>query len=218
MRKRLVFASIVASLTALALAQMACSGTDATIGADPADANGTDGTTSGGDGAVGTDGSTGNDGAVGVDASPPPRRDAGPRDAATKDAAGDAGQDGAITDAAVDAAPPPYDGGPLNSCTPGNYTDRSNGGQVQRTITFPSGPPGNFTYSVPCMHVKTTQTVQFDGNFSFHPLAPFGGDVPTPFTVVSTGLTTQVTFNTPGTYGFHCQTHATMIGSIEVAN
>jgi hypothetical protein len=216
MRKRLAFASIVASVTALALAQAACSGTDATIGADPADANGgTDGTTSGNDSAVSTDSATGtNDGSVGVDASPPPRRDAGPRDAAVVDAA----QDGGLTDASVDAAPPPYDGGPLNGCTPGNYTDRSNGGQVQRTITFPVGAPGSFTYSVPCMHIKATQTVQLDGNFTFHPLAPLGGDVPTPFTVVNTGLTTQVTFNTPGTYGFHCQTHATMIGSIEVVN
>ena len=126
-----------------------------------------------------------------------------------------------IPDGAVDAgldAPPPYDGGPLNGCTPGQYTDRTNGNQVQRTITFPVGVIGNFQYSVPCMQIKVGQTVQFDGNFVSHPMEPLGGDVPTPITATNTGVTKQFTFNAAGTYGYHCMVHATMIGAIEVIN
>ncbi len=216
MGKPLVFASMVTILSALAALPVACGGSDTTIGGDAPDATGgTDGPVNGNDGASGTDTGSGNDGATGGDSAVPDggrRRDAG-NDSGGNDAAGN---DGGPTDAAVDA--PLYDGGPLNGCTPGNYTDRTNGGQVQRTITFPVGVPGNFTYSVPCMRIKAGQTVQFDGNFANHPLTPGGGTVPTPMTLTNSGLTQQFTFPTGGTYGYHCGVHATMVGSIEVVN
>ncbi len=210
MDKRLLFASMVSVVTALGAGPLACSGSDATIGADAPDATGTEDGTSpdtgaGSDAGGSTDTGTGTD--AGVDAG---RRRDGGNDAGT-DAAGN---DGGLPDAAADAA---YDGGPLNGCS-GNYADRTNGGQIQRTITFPIGAPGGFTYSVPCMRIKAGQTVQIDGNYGNHPLAPLGGTVPTPFTLTNTGLSQPFTFPTAGTYGFHCQNHATMLGAIEVVN
>jgi len=217
MDKRLFFASMVSVVTALGLGPTACSGSDAAILGDAPDGAGTpDGTSTGADtGNGGADtGNGGTDTGAGSDSAPAdggrPKKDAAGSDAAGNDAGTDAGP--------TDSAPPPYDGGPLNSCNAGNYVDKSNGGQVQRTITFPAGIPGNFTYSIPCMRVKVGQTVQFDGNFANHPLEPLGGNVPTPFTLTNTGLTQQFTFNTAGNYGFHCQNHATMLGAIEVTN
>jgi plastocyanin len=215
MDKRLLFASMVSVVTTLGVGPLACSGTDATIGDAPDTGTTTDGAgaTDTGNGTDtsngGMDTGTGNDGGATTDAGRP-KKDAAGNDAAGNDASPDAGP--------VDAGPPPYDGGPLNSCNAGSYQDRTNGGQVQRTITFPVGGTGSFAYSIPCMHIKAGQTVQFDGNFANHPLDAFGGNVPTPFTLTSTGVTQQFTFPNAGTYGFHCQVHPSMIGAIEVTN
>ena len=174
MMKRAVFASI---LLVLSFAPFACGGTDATIGPDAPDSATDDGTTGPDTTTSGPDTSA-PDTSVTVDAN---RKDViTPKDTGTVDAR-------PIPDGAVDAgldAPPPYDGGPLNGCTPGQYTDRTNGNQVQRTITFPVGVIGNFQYSLPCMQIKVGQTVQFDGNFAGHPMEPLGGDVPTPITLL----------------------------------
>jgi plastocyanin len=216
MDKRLLFASMLCVTAGFGVAPVACSGSNAAILGDAPDATETpDAAGTATDTGTGNDtGNGGSDTGTGTDGAPTdggrPKKDAGATDGGVSESGTDAGP--------VDAAPPPYDGGPLNSCNAGNYVDRSNGGQVQRTITFPSGIPGSFTYSIPCMRVKAGQTVQFDGNFANHPLEAFGGNVPTPFTLTNTGLTQQFTFNNGGNYGFHSQNDATMIGAIQVTN
>ena len=210
MARRLLF---VTALFTLSVAPFACGGTDATIAADGPDAT-SDGTTldgRGGPDTAASDTGPGNDGSSGgVDSAP--RKDAGPRDSSLGDGAADA-----VADAVADA-PPPYDGGPVNQCGDGftPFTDRTNGGQVQRTIAFPVGSIGSFAYSVPCMRIKAGQTVQWDGLFLNHPMDTFGGTQPSPITLTNSGATKQFTFSTPGTYGFHCTVHATMIGAIDV--
>jgi plastocyanin len=58
--------------------------------------------------------------------------------------------------------------------------------------------------------------VTWSGDFTVHPLGPFGGDTPNPIT--SAGATGSVTiaFPTAGTFGYHCQVHAQLNGAILV--
>jgi plastocyanin len=195
----------------------ACGGENETIpplegdSGGPPDTSVADTSTSGAD-SSGADTSSASDTAPPADATP---SDVAPRDTGADigaDDAGDAGGDVAPGDAASDSSS--YDGGPLNGCS-NNYVDRSTGPQAQRTITA-INEGGALVYDVPCMHIKRGQTVEWDMDLTFHPLAPLGGTEPTPITLVNSGATTQVVFPNPGTYGFHCLNHVTMVGAIQV--
>jgi plastocyanin len=160
----------------------------------------------------GTDDGTIADSATGgQDTAPPPDTGSGVDTGTLGDASGgDAAKDGG-GDAGLD-------GGPLNGCSAGKYANRENGGQGNRTIGVTT-QGGNNVYDVPCMSIKKGQSVVWNmtpSTLAAHPLAPFGGDTPTPITVTNTG--TQITFAFPnaGVYGFHSQLDATMLGAIEV--
>lgn len=86
-------------------------------------------------------------------------------------------------------------------------------------ITFPTDAlPAQYTNR--CAKVKAGTMVTFSGSFSNHPLEPNGGDRPTPIPsqtmdVADGGL--SITPTTPGTYGFECAFHPTiMFGAIQV--
>ena len=55
-------------------------------------------------------------------------------------------------------------------------------------------------------------TVTFSGPFVSHPLVWSDNDFP----VQSSGATNTYTFTRPGTFAFHCQIHASMVGSVHV--
>ena len=61
--------------------------------------------------------------------------------------------------------------------------------------------------------MRVGQTVVWSGDFDTHPLAGQGGDMPNPISLHQNG---SVTFNTAGTFGFHCLSHSTMKGAISV--
>jgi plastocyanin len=112
--------------------------------------------------------------------------------------AGHEGMDSATPkDAASDA------GSAVNGCV--QYVDRTSGGDVQ---TMPWDDDIGFTPER-CMKVRVGQTVAFAGDFEEHPLAPYGGDTPSP-------IGEQTLFQQPGVFGYFCTTHPSMNGAIWV--
>jgi plastocyanin len=96
----------------------------------------------------------------------------------------------------------------VNSCQMADYMDFTTG--AAPTIMFPTtATPA--TPTPRCVKIKTGTTVTWTGNFSAHPLAASGGDVPNP---IMSGPT--ATFANAGVYGFHCGIHATMTGAVWV--
>jgi plastocyanin len=79
-------------------------------------------------------------------------------------------------------------------------------------VTFPAGAFPNFTYSPPTVEAVVGDTVTFSGAFASHPLVWTNNDFP----VQSAGTSNIYTFTRPGTFAFHCQIHASMVGSVHV--
>jgi plastocyanin len=80
-------------------------------------------------------------------------------------------------------------------------------------VTFPVGTLPYYTYSSSNIEAAVGDTVTFSGEFASHPLVWTNGDFPTQ----SSGTTNIYTFTRPGTFAFHCQIHASMVGSVHVA-
>ncbi len=79
-------------------------------------------------------------------------------------------------------------------------------------VTFPADTFPNFTYSPPNVEAAVGDTVTFSGAFASHPLVWTNDDFP----VQSAGTTNAYTFTRPGTFAFHCQIHASMVGSVHI--
>jgi hypothetical protein len=62
-----------------------------------------------------------------------------------------------------------------------------------------------------CMRIRVGQAVCWVGNLDDHPLAPYGGDAPTPIDGSECAL-----FEAPGDYGYFCTLHPEMLGVIQV--
>lgn len=74
-----------------------------------------------------------------------------------------------------------------------------------------------FVVAPRCVQIKAGQSVTWTGSFSTHPLLADQGDKPNPISTADTsGASANVTFPTPGTYGFKCQVHPTMTGAVLV--
>jgi plastocyanin len=100
----------------------------------------------------------------------------------------------------------------LNLCTV--YVDRTGTGD-DRSISFSMATLP--TDVERCMRVKAGQTVTFTtSSFITHPLAPSGGDTPSPIRPQVSGSGENFVMSTPGVYGYKCTTHATMTGAILV--
>jgi plastocyanin len=86
-----------------------------------------------------------------------------------------------------------------------------------RAITIP-GPGQAPAQKVPaCMTVKVGQSVTWNGGFTSHPLEPSGGDQGSPIGLTTTGTTVSFAFSAPGTFGFHCANHpSVMLGAVRV--
>jgi hypothetical protein len=65
-----------------------------------------------------------------------------------------------------------------------------------------------------CLTIRAGQSVRWDGNFSIHPLTADEGDTPNP--IASPAADGSVVFSKPGLYGFRCNYHDEMRGSIQV--
>lgn len=144
--------------------------------------------------------------------------DSGGGDSSASDSGGgdssSSNDSGGGTDAAdggADAAD--ADAGPaiVNNCT--TFEDHTAAGDA-RAIAF--GGANGLAYVPSCMEIKAGQIVTWNGDFSLHPLAAFNGDANSPIQSTSTGTTVQFTFANAGTFGFHCQVHAQMIGAVKV--
>jgi plastocyanin len=135
-------------------------------------------------------------------------RNGGNDGGATDSPAGDTGKDGS------DDAPPPYDGGPLNGCAEADFVDLTDPGAT-REIKFPPNVDQN-VYDPPCVRIKVNQDATWSGDFTMHPLEPFGGSPGNPIVATATGTTYQQAFAAVGTFGFHCMNHTTMLGAVRV--
>jgi plastocyanin len=96
----------------------------------------------------------------------------------------------------------------VNDCK--TFTDRS-APSASRTLTW------DFSISSAperCMIVAVGQSVDFNGDFSVHPLTASGGDSPNP--IANADAKGNVTFTAAGTFGFACGVHPSMIGAIKV--
>lgn len=136
------------------------------------------------------------------------------------DAAATDGGDASETDGG-DAGP-----SPLNGCA--TYTDNTTSANTVIVWSFNVTSDPNH-----CSKIKAGNTVTWLANlsgedFNTHPLAPFGGDTPTPITDVfldasvidaADPMNPSVTVEFDGDggfYGYHCDKHASMKGAIEV--
>jgi plastocyanin len=114
------------------------------------------------------------------------------------------GKDSAIAqDSGQDSGAPA-----INGCGPNDF-------KAANAITW------NFTVSPACVTVKPGDSVTWNGDFTTHPLDAFNGDSPNPITgagaTADGGTSVTVKFTTAGTYGFHCNIHASMLGAVKVA-
>ena len=99
----------------------------------------------------------------------------------------------------------------VNGCT--TYADMTAAGA---TIDGPMDP-NPAQYSPNCVRIKAGQSVTWNVDLSAHPLGAAGGTTPSPITATSTGTSVTFTFSTPGTYGYHCMVHPTiMFGAVDV--
>jgi plastocyanin len=116
-------------------------------------------------------------------------------------------------DLAPDATPDTVDAmASINGCT--TYDDRTATTAI-RQVTW------NMTVATRpehCMRVKLNQTVcWYTSSFATHPLAPSGGDSPSPITANSAAtIVNCVNFNRVGTFGYKCTVHAEMVGAVQV--
>jgi plastocyanin len=88
---------------------------------------------------------------------------------------------------------------------------------LERTVTFPNGGAGSYSYSPANPTIKTGDKLTFSGgSFMTHPLMWNGGNPPT----TSMGSSASFTFTQPGTYAFQCAVHFgppnNMVGSVTV--
>lgn len=141
-------------------------------------------------------------------------------------AAGDGGTDAQVpvtdaqvpvTDAQVpDAAQPDAAKPDAGKVVVGNCNDFQDGAldatkrEIDWTLTVSSSPKR-------CTEIKVGQSITWKGDFSAHPLAASGGDTPSPIVNGASGAAdVTVTFTTPGTFGFKCTIHSSMLGAIKV--
>jgi plastocyanin len=100
----------------------------------------------------------------------------------------------------------------VHGCTKGIASDQTGNATIDIAWSNPHSS---------CVIVDAGTTVNFNGNFTAHPLA--GGESPTEdsgsdiSTASAAGMTTAVTFNTAGDYPYFCTIHAsTMTGVVYV--
>jgi plastocyanin len=102
----------------------------------------------------------------------------------------------------------------LNGCSMANYNDKTADKTVEITWGFSTTVPSS------CIKVKKGTKITWNGSLVNHPFQAKGmvgsGTNPIPATAVSTGMSTSVTFDTEGTFGYHCTLHSSMIGAILV--
>ncbi|HKE91654.1 MAG TPA: plastocyanin/azurin family copper-binding protein [Gemmatimonadales bacterium] len=94
-------------------------------------------------------------------------------------------------------------GGPTASLTIQNYS------YAPPTITVQVGTKVTWTNNGPAAHSVTSDSTGFDSGALAAPMGnTYGG--------MTSGGIFQVTFNTPGSYSYHCMFHAQMHGTITV--
>jgi hypothetical protein len=118
---------------------------------------------------------------------------------------GDAGTADATP--AGDAASPDAKGDPVNGCA--EFVDRTDEA-ASRELPWDFGIASD---PVRCMKVSAGQTVTWKGDMTLHPL---GVSRVEREDVKLGDEGADVTFDTPGTYGYVCITHPTMQGAILV--
>lgn len=113
------------------------------------------------------------------------------------------------------------DGGPpdmtvrfavVNGCQMANYAanDYTHNFRTPDLIFSMDATPRQ--YSPNCVKIAAGGSVNWTGNFTFHPLVARGGDTPSP--IDGTGV---VKFPTPGVFGFVCSNHSSdMFGAVWV--
>jgi len=97
----------------------------------------------------------------------------------------------------------------LNDCQPSQYLDRT-APNADRELTWDMSIA---TDPERCLEVRVGQTVVWNGDFDMHPLGTLGGDTPNPIFFHQNGA---VTFSAPGTFGYHCLSHSSMLGAVRV--
>jgi len=101
----------------------------------------------------------------------------------------------------------------VQGCQPTAYLDARNGTPDARTLTWDFSIIDSPMH---CLKIQAGQAVTWNGPFDTHPLQAQGGDTPNPIGTHQVGETTTVSFNSVGTFGYHCLAHSTMVGAIQV--
>lgn len=115
--------------------------------------------------------------------------------------------DSAVADASSDTGPA-FD--VVNGCAEADYVDATTDA-TKRALD-----PWDTTSGKKCVKIKKGQEFKWVADLSIHPLEPFGGDSPSPITLMSVGSSITVSFNSTGTFGYHCANHPSMLGAILV--
>lgn len=135
--------------------------------------------------------------------------DGGTSDASTSDTGSQATVDGSSTaDAKADSPASPF-----ASCTEAQL-DADDHLATGADVSF-TAPLAQYTNN--CIRIKAGKDVGFYGPFASHPLSG-NGEPGNPIPSVTTGTDSgRIVFPTPGTYGFHCTLHASIMwGTVKV--
>jgi plastocyanin len=132
--------------------------------------------------------------------------DAGAKDSAPADTASAQTDTGTASEAGTDTGPA---FNVVNGCAEADYVDAT-ADATKRQLTW------DLSSGKRCFKLEKGQAFKWITDLAVHPLEPFGGDTPSPITLVSAGTSITVTFNTTGTFGYHCANHTSMLGAILV--
>lgn len=96
----------------------------------------------------------------------------------------------------------------LNGCRAALYEDRT-AADAERTIVA-----AGVSYTPKCITIAAGQSVRWQGSLTAHPLAPgnpsdaAAGSADSPIVPTASGQAVEFTFETAGSYPYHCTVHA----------
>jgi len=101
----------------------------------------------------------------------------------------------------------------VQNCDPAAYVDVRTAPPSERELAWDFSILANARR---CLLIQTGQSVTWTSDLGVHPLAAQGGDTPNPIGFHDEGSAATVTFTSPGTFGYKCQAHSSMIGAVQV--
>jgi|GEM_PF-2068794 len=101
----------------------------------------------------------------------------------------------------------------INACAPGDY-ENATAAADSRVVDISTLTP--FEYTPACLIIKIGQSVKFEGNLITHPLdagTAVEGSPTSPIVSTSSGVSTEFTFPSAGSFPYYCAAHGGPDGS-----